>query len=635
MREKEFNYRWEYDLRSSPEALWSFVADTNRFNRDVGLPAIVGINDAAGNRGGVTMDGRPANNARRRLALRWAGFDVRWEEEPFEWVRPFRFGVVRRYESGPIALMRVAVELHPREADGGGGTQLVYQISARPRSRFGRVTLRLQFGRRAARKFAETFRRYDELAGAPPTSRQPLLLDSARDRQFPATAPLSHEGRGRLALLRSALVEQGADPELVARLVATVERGDELTVARLRPYALADQWGASRRSVLELCLLATRAGLLDLRWDILCPLCRGPQASSASLKDVRSNLHCETCNVDFTANFDRSVEVTFRPNAAVRAVATREFCTGGPELTPHIAVQQLLPAGARRTLRPLLAVGRYRLRTLALPGGQLLSVSTEGGVDRVTLRAGAEAAWPNEELSLGTAPALSLENDSAAEQLFILERMAWADEAATAAEVTALQMFRDLFAEEALRPGDQITVGSLTILFTDLCGSTRLYREIGDAVAFGAVMNHFDVLRCAIAAEGGAIVKTLGDAVMAAFPSPAPALRAIIGAQQTLAAPPRGMRPLLLKAGIHTGACIAVTLNGRLDYFGSNVNIAARLEPLSTGRDCVISAAVHKDPSVAALLAEPGGRLAAEPLETALKGFDDERFELWRVRRRD
>ena len=139
-----------------------------------------------------------------------------------------------------------------------------------------------------------------------------------------------------------------------------------------------------------------------------------------------------------------------------------------------------------------------------------------------------------------------------------MERMAWSDQAATAAEVTALQVFRDLFSNEALRPGEQISVGTLTVLFTDLRGSTQLYREIGDAPAFGRVMTHFDVLREAIRCEEGALVKTIGDAVMAVFRRPAGALRAILKAQATLADPPDGLRPLMLKVGIHSGPCIAV-----------------------------------------------------------------------------
>ena len=90
----------------------------------------------------------------------------------------------------------------------------------------------------------------------------------------------------------------------------------------------------------------------------------------------------------------------------------------------------------------------------------------------------------------------------------------------------------------------------------------------------------------------------------------------------------------MLKAGLHAGPCIAVTLNERLDYFGSNVNIAARLEPLSTGQDCVITSDVRRDPEVAELLEDPSGEYTAEPLETQLKGFDAECFELWRVMRK-
>jgi class 3 adenylate cyclase len=192
-----------------------------------------------------------------------------------------------------------------------------------------------------------------------------------------------------------------------------------------------------------------------------------------------------------------------------------------------------------------------------------------------------------------------------------------------------LQIFRDLFASEALRPGEKISVGTLTVLFTDLRHSTQLYREIGDATAFGLVMNHFDVLKKAIAEEDGALVKTIGDAVMAVFRDPPAALRAMLRAQQMLAAPPDGGSPLTLKAGIHTGPCIAVTLNDRLDYFGSTVNLAARLEGLSTGDDVIISRALYDDPEVRALV--DSGEIQANAFDVELKGFEKERFELWRV----
>jgi len=172
-------------------------------------------------------------------------------------------------------------------------------------------------------------------------------------------------------------------------------------------------------------------------------------------------------------------------------------------------------------------------------------------------------------------------------------------------------------------------VGTLTVLFTDLRNSTRLYREIGDATAFGRVMNHFDVLKKVITDEDGALVKTIGDAVMAIFRRPVGALKAMLAAQEMLASPAEGMSPLTLKAGIHEGPCIAVTLNDRLDYFGSTVNMAARLESLSTGDDVVISHAIYDDAEVRELIRAEN--LQATPFEMMLKGFDEERFELWRV----
>ena len=605
MRYPEFHYRWEWTIQAAPEPLWLLVADTNRFNRDTGLPAVERLTSGA----------TGLANARQRLRLYRFGVPVEWEEEPFEWVRPVRFGVVRRYSTGPVATMRILAELEPQP---NGNTRLVYRVWARPRTALGMVAIPAQIGLLSARRFDATFRRYGRsAAGAEPPPPAPVQ------------AHLAPGGRARLARLQERLVAQGAAPDLVARLVGTIEHGDALALARLRPYALADAWGVSRQAVLELCLLATRIGLLELRWDVLCPLCRGAKESSQSLKDVQSRVHCGVCSIDFDVNFDRFVEVTFRPSPRVRPSDAGEFCVGGPQVTPHIVAQQLLPAGTARTLTPALEEGRYRLRTLALPGGQSIAVASDGA-PAATLRAD-PAGWPNTEVRLAPRPVLCYENATTCEQLFILERMAWSDQATTAAEVTALHLFRDLFASEALRPGQQISVGSLAVLFTDLRDSTRLYHQIGDAPAFGLVMDHFDVLRDAIVAEGGAIVKTIGDAVMAVFRHPPAAIRAILAAQRRLAAPPEGLRPLFLKAGVHYGPCIAVTLNERLDYFGSTVNVAARLEGLSSGTDVVISAAVRHDPDVEALLAQAGEGLSVEPLEATLKGLDDERFALWRV----
>ena len=605
MAYRELHYRWEYDLKASREKLWPFVADTNRFNRDTNIPAV----DIKSTRGRL-------RNARRRVRLSVFGMPVEWEEQPFEWVRPSRFGVQRTYSKGPVAEMKALAELSPR-AD--GGTRFTYDVSVRPSSLLGLIAIPFQIGIVGSRRFRRAFRKYDELASV---EASPAEIQSA-----PA---LSAAAINRLSAIRERLLSDvDVDSAAVERLIEFIQQADDFALARIKPYELADDWEQSRRVVLETCLRATRVGLLDLQWDLLCPLCRGPQESGSSLRDIDPEVHCETCRIDFTVNFDRFVELTFRPNASIRTMDVKDYCIGSPQRTPHVVAQQLLPARSVRELNMALEPGNYRFRALELPGEQPVKVSPEGTNSSVLTIS--SDGWPREELSLGPRPALGLRNETDAEQLLILERMAWGDQAATAAEVTALQIFRDLFSSEALRPGEQISVGTLSVLFTDLRNSTQLYREIGDATAFGRVMNHFDVLKKVITEEDGALVKTIGDAVMAVFRRPTSALQAMLSAQEMLAAPTEGVAPLTLKAGIHTGPCIAVTLNDRLDYFGSTVNMAARLESLSTGNDVIISRALYDDPEVRQLIAEEN--LQATPFEMLLKGFQEERFELWRISR--
>lgn len=604
---RELHYTWEYSLKANPEELWPFVADTNRFNRDTGVPAVAEPE---------TRRSR-LQNARQRLRLSIYGMAIEWEEQPFEWVRPFRFGVVRNYTRGPMVELRALAELTPRPE---GGTTLKYSVWTKPRSWWGAIAIPLQLRFINSARFAQAFRKYDELATTSTVEPESTAIE------------LSDAGRARVSAAKEKLLADGVDEHIVDRLIDYTLTADDFSVAHIRPYQLADEWQLDRRMMLETCLRATRMGLLDLQWDLLCPLCRGVKESGGSLREISSQIHCEMCRIDATVNFDRFVEVTFRPNATVRFVEFREFCMGSPQRTPHIVAQQLLPSGTNRLVKMPLEPGRYRLRALELAGGQDVRVM-EGSSDsaRITI---STAGWPVDELRLGTQASLDIENETSAEQLFILERLAWSDQAATAAEVIALQVFRDLFSSEALRPGEQISVGTLTVLFTDLRNSTRMYREIGDATAFGRVMNHFDVLKQAIAAEDGALVKTIGDAVMAVFRQPENGLRAMVNAQAMLARPSDGSPGLTLKAGLHLGPCIAVTLNDRLDYFGSTVNLAARLEGLSTGNDVVISRAVYEDPEVREMVDGPNGELAAERFEMPLKGFDEERFELWRVGRR-
>ena len=108
----------------------------------------------------------------------------------------------------------------------------------------------------------------------------------------------------------------------------------------------------------------------------------------------------------------------------------------------------------------------------------------------------------------------------------------------------------------------------------------------------------------------GFIVKTVGDAVMAAFSRPDDAVRAALAIQDDMASfnLARGgsmnATPIVLKLAIHAGSCIAVTTSEALDYFGATVNIAARLANECRGGEMIVSEAVAKDGETGAALAD-------------------------------
>jgi len=596
---REFYFDWYWDLQSPPQAIWPFASDTNRFNRDTGQPEIEMLDNVKG-----------VKHVRMKLPV----IQVEWEEEPFEWTYPYSFGVLRTYSKGPIAEMRVLTNFDPRPE---GGTHVRYQTWIKTDNFLAQLAIPFVIGTIAKNRFEKAFRIYDRLA-----NKRGSVLEIGRSRG------LSPGGRARFKSLSATLIRQGTDPSLVERLEDFLNRADELSVQRIRPYALADRWEVDRRAVLEMFLRATRAGILDMSWDLLCPSCRGTTEGHTNLGDVHGRSHCDTCQIDFTVNFDHNIEVVFRPNASVRPVEYDvAFCVGSPQLQPHVVLSQSITALRSLPVSMQLEPGRYSLRATDVAG----SLSLVAGVDglpksdiRVT-----SFGWPPEQQRVSLTPTLNLINATEAEQTFQLERTAWSDQASTAADVTALQVFRDLFAREVVRPGEEISIGSVTLMFTDLRDSTRLYRKIGDASAFGRVREHFDILEKSIASEGGAIVKTMGDSVMATFRHPIHALRAVWNAQTEIAA--RGEPMLWLKVGMHKGPCIVVNLNDRLDYFGSTVNITARLPGFSQGGELVFTEEINNDPEVLQFLAENMKPGALSPFTANVKGFD-EPFTMWKLR---
>src|SRR5438552_13097411 len=116
--------------------------------------------------------------------------------------------------------------------------------------------------------------------------------------------------------------------------------------------------------------------------------------------------------------------------------------------------------------------------------------------------------------------------------------------------------------------------------------------------------------------KGGAVVKTIGDAVMATFPTPDRAMAAALKMREAL----KDLKEdLLLKIGIHEVPCLAVSLNDRQDYFGRTVNIAARVQGLATSRSIFATRGVVTNSEASKLLQSNG--IVATPEKRSLRGI--------------
>lgn len=590
------NRRWSWQLDAPPAPLWRLLGDTQRFNEAAGLPKQV-----------IREERQPDGRLAFFASAKKGPFVLEWQEIPANWVSNAWFEHCRRFTKGPLKLLCARLFLTPQaEGDddsGDGGTLLTVELEAQAANLLGAFLLKggfFQSSEKMYRDLAQQAVRYLRgEAAAPFAYEAPQPDETARQRSHRLVAEIEESGHGH---------------GLAARLVTLIFTQQEMDLMRLRPLALAGQWQADPREVVELCLESVRAGLLEMRWDLLCPRCRVGKAPVQALDRLPKGTHCDVCDIAYDRDFSKNVELSFTPAANLRAITSGEFCLFGPMSTPHIWAQITLAPGEERSLDLTLPPGAYRLRSLE-PGPQCDLDFTGGGFPQVVLGddtiATGEAAVPGK---------LQLVNRATQSLTAVVEERRWLRDALTADQVTSLQAFRDLFSEQVLRPGDEVAVAKVTLMFTDLKGSTDLFNRIGDAAAYHLVRAHFAFLTAIVRAHRGAVVKTIGDAIMASFNDPADALQAALAVQAKIAAfnQEEGDAGLILKLGLHQGPSILVTLNGRLDYFGATVNMAARLQGSSEGGDIVLSEEMAADPQVAVLLADRD----AQRETVHLKGFD-------------
>jgi class 3 adenylate cyclase len=452
------------------------------------------------------------------------------------------------------------------------------------------------------------------------------------------------------------VLRQTADPAVADAILHLIENGEDHELNRVNVLDFSKRSGLDEERVISGFLHASRLGLFDLTWNVLCPGCGGVLDAHSTLKSLRhDDYHCGLCACGYEASVDEQVEVAFTVSPRVRRIAAHDpntlpiweyfkqiFWSSGVDfnkesfeaLSNEVVLDALeLPAGEKAVLSLQLPPQFIIVFEPVTHSAQFIDVQGEPTRERQQLSLIYNRLQaPTGTMTLRPGPLrLSLDNQAGVR---VLPSVFIAADALhhligkrkpflTAKRMLTNQTFRDVFKADNLNIDQRLKITSLTFLFTDLKGSTALYERVGDLAAFDLVRAHFRALLEIISSEKGAVVKTIGDAVMATFIRPEHAMAAGLKMRAAMTAlnATHATEDLIVKIGIHEGPCLAVMLNERQDYFGQTVNIAARVQSLSTSQEIHITGPVIESPAVATILA----REAIKPIQkqAALRGIAD------------
>jgi class 3 adenylate cyclase len=452
------------------------------------------------------------------------------------------------------------------------------------------------------------------------------------------------------------MLRQSADPGAVSAIEELVRDAPDHALSRVNAVDFATKACLDQERAIAAFLHAARLGIFELSWNVLCPGCGGVLDTSATLKSVnREEYDCAMCATEYRPTLDEMVEVTFTVSRRVRRIAAhnpnelplaeyfRQVFWGSGFDVPEDFEQVFeevtldaieLPPGEKALISLQLPAEFVIVMDPVTHGTQFLDVKGEPTRERQNLSLVFDKVRaPTGTTTMRPGPLrLSLENRTDTRLLPGLwiagdklhELLGRRRPFLTAKRLLTNQVFRDLYGTDTIDVDQRLKITSLTFLFTDLKGSTELYERVGDLVAFDLVREHFRVLNEIVAAEAGAVVKTIGDAVMATFPTPDRAVAAALRMREAMHAlnDDRSRENLLLQIGIHEGPCLAVVLNDRQDYFGTTVNIAARVQALADSRTILATGAVVTHPQASSWLKTNGLKPISQ--RRALRGIADE-----------
>lgn len=535
---------WFYNLQVTADEIWPYLADTSRMNRDLGLTAWKE----------TTVGGE------LHVEASSLGRVQRWVEKPWIWKQPHEIQNHRVFSQGWMTEQRGVFKVYPETE----GCRVAVYFQWGFKSIFSKW-LFLLASNILHKKFADFFKKTENSIVAFKNSKSGKVKPS-----FALSEEKQKAAQEKINKIKHDFEVDKSWNDLKNQILTYFLTEDEMNLDKVHPKKVASQIDVTLPQFLGEARDLLRKGFLYLAWEVVCPHCRGAVASEKYLSAISNKNQCESCDIEFSLEQEESVEVVFHLTSKLRDIQVQQYCAAEPAKKKHIKLCQQLAGGEHRQFGMKLPEGRYRLR-----GGLLPELSFV--VDRTI--AISELIWPlNEsvdEVKVNPQFNLVATNGSSNAIELILEESWWLKDKLLPGEVLSLPQFRDLFSQDYLASGVKLYLGQQVLLFTDIVGSTPLYRELGDAKAFEAVRKHYEEIEKIVISNNGVLVKFIGDAVMAAYLDLQDAVRSAISIQNTFAAVEK---PIKLRVSLNHGPVLCANLNVGLDYFGTTVNNAAKIQ---------------------------------------------------------
>ncbi len=428
----------------------------------------------------------------------------------------------------------------------------------------------------------------------------------------------------------------------VNKLTDTLNKLSDWDLFRINPFRFARDHGLDQTESLNMFICGAKIGLFDFEWNLLCPYCGMVVNHHKSIAELNvENFHCVLCDVYVNIDLNDFVKVVFTINKRFAKIDINPFEKYQSYMKYHFTEDYKRPEAYRKYFES----EGFKAFNIAEPGetlkidfesrpNELYRLSSPDNNDLIRIQFNDEISKIHQILDIDILPAGFSQNTynipAGKVTLNLHNHLGWPtgmilsfinqekiieifeqyqpkfDPYVSGKILLNNQSFTDLFKIQTLPHDFSVKISDITILFTDLQGSTELYDSVGDISAYNLVQQHFNLLKDATRKNGGAIVKTIGDAVMASFSKPEDGLHAAFNMIDKISLMNKERKSndpeISIKVGLHCGTALTVTANGILDYFGQTVNIAARVQGLAHAGEIWISDSIYSNNEIKNIL---------------------------------